>query len=428
MKQTFRMFSCRTIGSDVSLLYLIADFEESCYVGRHLYYALLVGLSQILLYAIGLPLLVFLFLRRHRSELDKPVVKFRYGLFFSGFRKETYYWECVVALRKISTVILAVFGPQMGVEMLAHVALLVFMVQMLVQLIGAPYEKRHFKLQILDVSAIVICWGTMWSGFFFMAPRPPNQKQALIFLTMVVVVVNCIFMAVLLYSMCSQYCREHETSTVVRSFRRKTESMGHVMHLRTTHQKNDRKKRRATRHVINPHAGREIEMNTISRPETLLVLGKTSSVAVDQDATKSKTSSVMVDRDATRSNRAMKGKRRTIQRPKMLSESGNKIETLNEAQLNRKIKLKFIQQRKLRLASISYKTNPLLEKKSELVSSTPSKLFVKAAYDYVAADDDELSMAAGDIITILEAIDDDWGVGMNGRTGEKGLYPLNYVH
>ena len=102
-------------------------------------FVFIVGVTQIILYAIGLPILVFVFLWRHRNELDKPVVKFRYGLFFAGFRKENYYWECIVALRKESTVLLAVFGPQMGVAMLAHVALLVFMVQILIQLVGSPY-------------------------------------------------------------------------------------------------------------------------------------------------------------------------------------------------------------------------------------------------------------------------------------------------
>jgi len=107
-----------------------------------------------MLYALGLPLLVFLFLRRHRGELDKPVVRFRYGLFFAGFREEKYYWEVVVAMRKESTVILAIFGTQMGVAMLAHVALFVFMIQMLFQLIGNPYEPQRKKLQIMDIIAI----------------------------------------------------------------------------------------------------------------------------------------------------------------------------------------------------------------------------------------------------------------------------------
>lgn len=132
----------------------VPSFEEPCYVGRHLTYAILVGGSQIILYAIGLPLLVFLFLRRHRDELDKPVVRFRYGLFFAGFREEKYYWEVVVAMRKESTVILAIFGSQMGVAMLAHVALFVFMVQMLFQLIGNPYDPQRHKLQIMDIMSI----------------------------------------------------------------------------------------------------------------------------------------------------------------------------------------------------------------------------------------------------------------------------------
>ena len=173
-----------------------------------------------MLYAIGLPLIVYIFLWRHRGELDKPVVKFRYGLFFAGFRQERYYWECIVALRKESTVVLAVFGSQMGVAMLAHVALLVFMVQILVQFMGDPYGRGHGRLQILDVGAICLCWGTMWSGFFFYTPRPPDQKAALVFLTMTVVLVNTIYMMILLYSMCSEACKENKDHSVVQMLRK----------------------------------------------------------------------------------------------------------------------------------------------------------------------------------------------------------------
>jgi hypothetical protein len=225
--------------------------------------------TQIILYAIGLPLLVFLFLRRHRDELEKPVVKFRYGLFFAGFSKERYYWEVMVAIRKESTVILAVFGPQMGVAMLAHVALLVFQVQILVQLIGHPYKAGQLKLQVLEVTSIVICWGTMWSGFFFYTPRPPSQKAALVFLTMLVVFVNLLYMLVLLFSMCSQCCKEHEDNSVVKVFRKRATNMQRVLERRTT---GGWKKTNVTQqqHVLNPVMV-EIEMTSmeLSRPETL---------------------------------------------------------------------------------------------------------------------------------------------------------------
>ena len=230
------------------------SFEEPCYVGRHLTYTIFVGITQIILYAIGLPVLVFVFLWRHRDELKKPVVKFRYGLFFAGFRKEKYYWECIVALRKESTVLLAVFGNVMGIDMLAHVALLVFMVQILVQLIGHPYEPRQIKLQVLDVTSIVICWGTMWSGFFFYSPRPPSQKKALEFLTMLVVTVNVLFMLVLLYSMCSETCREHENNRIVKGFRNRTSSMRQVLKRRGTGRSSGTTfvQRRGTKHFENP--------------------------------------------------------------------------------------------------------------------------------------------------------------------------------
>jgi len=56
-----------------------------------------------------------------------------------------------------------------------------------------------------------------------------------------------------------------------------------------------------------------------------------------------------------------------------------------------------------------------------------SQPFKTAAWDYVAAEGDELEMKAGDKIIVLEAVDGDWGKGKNDRTGEIGLYPMNYV-
>ena len=233
-------------------MYLMADYDEVCFEGRHFTYMLILGLPQIVLYALGLPLLTYVFLFRHRNHLDKPVVKFRYGLFFSGFRKEKYYWECIVALRKESTVVLAVFGPQLGVAMLAHVSLLVIILQLLLQLTGHPYDQRQFKLQILDVSSLLICWGTMWSGFFFYSPRPPNQKPALIFLTMLVVTVNALFMAILLYSMCSQVLKEKKDTALVKGLMRRTASVRKSFNKRTLKKKKSMAERRGMRHVQNP--------------------------------------------------------------------------------------------------------------------------------------------------------------------------------
>ena len=217
LNQTFRLFSCRQIGGNE--IYLMADFEEPCFVGRHLLFVFIVGITQILLYAIGLPMLMFVFLHRHQHELKKPVVKFRYGLFFSGFRKETYYWEVVVALRKQSTVVLAVFGPNMGTNMLAHVALLVLLIQILVQLIGHPYTVNQQILQILDLASMIICWLTMWSGFFFLGAKKEWDKSLLILLTLTILLINVLHMLILVGCMCFEMCKEQEDTSLMNRLR-----------------------------------------------------------------------------------------------------------------------------------------------------------------------------------------------------------------
>ena len=214
-------------------------------------------------------MMVFVFLFRHRHELDKPVVRFRYGLFFAGFRKERFYWECVVALRKESTVLLAVFGPQMGVAMLAHVALLVFLLQVCIQLIGNPYETDKLKLQVLDVASILVCWVTMWSGFFFYTPRPPSQKNALEVLTVLIFGLNTLYMLIMLHQMCSETISENLDNSVVQSITRKTSSLSEVMK-RASKKSLDifssktTSEEKITHDFVNPAMRKELEMTTVN--------------------------------------------------------------------------------------------------------------------------------------------------------------------
>ena len=74
-------------------------------------------LPQLMAYVVGMPLISVVFLRRNRHKLlTSRIVMFRYGLIFNGYRKERYYWETVMAVRKASIVALGVFGSLTGVE------------------------------------------------------------------------------------------------------------------------------------------------------------------------------------------------------------------------------------------------------------------------------------------------------------------------
>ncbi|XP_061413675.1 LIM and SH3 domain protein 1-like [Lethenteron reissneri] len=51
----------------------------------------------------------------------------------------------------------------------------------------------------------------------------------------------------------------------------------------------------------------------------------------------------------------------------------------------------------------------------------------RALYDYVAADEDELSFAEGELFCNVQRIDDGWLYGTVARTGATGMLPANYV-
>lgn len=52
---------------------------------------------------------------------------------------------------------------------------------------------------------------------------------------------------------------------------------------------------------------------------------------------------------------------------------------------------------------------------------------VRAMYDYLAADSDEVSFKDGDVILNVQSIDEGWMYGTVQRTGKTGMLPANYV-
>jgi hypothetical protein len=47
-------------------------------------------------------------------------------------------------------------------------------------------------------------------------------------------------------------------------------------------------------------------------------------------------------------------------------------------------------------------------------------------YDYEKAEDNEIDLIEGDVVTNIDMVDEDWWMGTNSR-GESGLFPSNYV-
>lgn len=52
---------------------------------------------------------------------------------------------------------------------------------------------------------------------------------------------------------------------------------------------------------------------------------------------------------------------------------------------------------------------------------------VRACFKFSPSSPDELGMAVGDVVEVLRRHDDGWGEGMNTTSGQRGMFPLNYV-
>ena len=197
--QAFGLFSCKVVGNQA---YLQVDLEEPCYKARHLLVVLLLGLPQLLFYVLGLPLLVLKFLHRNRSGLfNDQVVLNRWGLFFKGYRGNRYYWEIVISARKVGVVALSVFGRELGVGRQSLVALLLLLACVVLEVVGRPFRevtKSHSVLKHLELSALIVEFGTLWSGLMIFQSGPKSEGVGIL-LTIFVVGANVGLMLWFLY-------------------------------------------------------------------------------------------------------------------------------------------------------------------------------------------------------------------------------------
>ena len=186
-------------------LYLLADLQEPCYAGRHLIWFLCSTIPQILLYVIGLPLLGFFLIRKEakKRRLQHQITQFRYGMLYSGYRPERWWWDAIVAFRKASV---ALITSWLVGELEVHTTIGLLAFIMILTIWGNPYTdleandntnkniNRGQKLVLLDTSANFVIFMTAWSGLFFILyPQCEHNTHWCISLVSIVAIINIAF-------------------------------------------------------------------------------------------------------------------------------------------------------------------------------------------------------------------------------------------
>ena len=233
VKQAIGLFACDKIGDG---WYLSADLQEVCVEGRHLWWMLYFGFPQVGAYVFGLPFLGWMILVKNRYQLHKRQIRFRYGLLYAGYRRSTFWWEGVVALRKVMFVVIAgVFGSRMGPDLQCFIALFVLFWFFNFHLTAHPFDEitsRHRVLQHIETWAIIVGWCTMWMGLIFYLGNEFGRidRFMMTVFTIAIIGMNSIYIIVVMYLFFKEYVMERMEAKEAREHEKMVSKLAAHMH------------------------------------------------------------------------------------------------------------------------------------------------------------------------------------------------------
>jgi len=144
--------------------YLIADTTISCDSGQyHIFRAL--SITYIIVYIFGLPLLLYFRGLRHNYRTGKlhkfgTPANLKYSFFVRGFRRDAYYWEAVIMLRKLCMAALSLLRTEALQLVYGNVIVVVAFV---VNLFVLPFTQTLYNL--LEGISLIILYFAMILGF-----------------------------------------------------------------------------------------------------------------------------------------------------------------------------------------------------------------------------------------------------------------------
>jgi hypothetical protein len=214
------MLKCVLVGNQ---RYLVADLEEPCFEGDHLYHVMFLTLPQIILVVIGLPLLSLFTILRNDHHFERYNFRMRYGLLYLGYRENREWWETIIAFRKVLVVMIGTFGTMMGAaDLQLFLALFVIFISILVHLVGKPFdtnEPKSLLLHQLECAALTLCWLTFWGGMIFYLghERPDLVGDGVkVVMSLLIVGANVIFLVFSTYKFIHEFIQDFKHKAEVR--------------------------------------------------------------------------------------------------------------------------------------------------------------------------------------------------------------------
>ena len=206
-KSAVKLLACRRVAGQY---FLDADFNIRCNSEEYMVWASTVAIPLLIIFTFGMPLVYALAMYRHVRNDELEEHRNIYGFFFSGFRKEIWWFELWNTLRKsLFTIVALLFAPA-GVMMQTWGALALLLSFLVVFSLSQPYQQDY--LNNLEHGALSISVVTLLCGLGLFTNEQSDEdassKSFAIFLTILIVTSNLLFVISVFYtfSQHTTYC------------------------------------------------------------------------------------------------------------------------------------------------------------------------------------------------------------------------------
>ena len=181
VKLNFAIFNCTELAP--GYYYMTEEMSIQCWSKEHLTYSLGVAFPSLIVWCIGVPILLVIFLAKNRSNLDKITEKLKYGFLYKGFKQNQFYWEFIIMLKKMLIITASVFLKNVSIPVQALVTFIIIIFGYIAQEKLEPYSFK--QLNTMELRAIIVSAVTIYSGLFFLTGDLADEAKIMMFVVMI---------------------------------------------------------------------------------------------------------------------------------------------------------------------------------------------------------------------------------------------------
>ena len=198
------MVACKKIGK--SHTYLVQDLQVECFDGRaHTYWFVFLCLPALITLVVGISGIASYMLWRSRHKLHRRHIRFRFSILFIGYEDRAFFWEIVVAVRKLTVSAISVFLLQVDTPTQVLTAEIFVVGVLVLHLHVAPYihvTPSHDTLQNAETFALSVSFITLVFGMLMFENSlggSIKNETAQTALTFAVIFINAAFIFAAFY-------------------------------------------------------------------------------------------------------------------------------------------------------------------------------------------------------------------------------------